>query len=221
MVGVVANGFQGLARELRVPLKLGLLLGGTEVVLEAYPAGRQVPLGRRSNPEVAHSEALRILRSHPVCILDCMLVVDRSVLREAHRLEDDAEVCVCDEAPRAVSELEVLVVVLDGLVILPHFEGVDTQAVVRECLALRILRSDAEGEKLLVFLDRLGKHALIVEDHSHLVVGLQSLVDVPGATGRVCEQLQVSDLMPVVAGLTARLLGAPPDAPHVVCGQGL
>ena len=72
------------------------------MVLQADPAGLQVPLGRRGNAQVANlgtargssrrrrRKALRVLRAHTVGVLDGMLVVDRRMLREPHglRVED-------------------------------------------------------------------------------------------------------------------------------------
>mmetsp|Transcript_100737 Transcript_100737/g.291232 ORF Transcript_100737/g.291232 Transcript_100737/m.291232 type:complete len:281 (+) Transcript_100737:182-1024(+) len=217
---VAADRLEGVGGELRVWSNLPLLLGSVQMVLEADAARLQVPLRGGGDAQVPNCETLRVLRSHSVGVLDGVLVVDRCVLWEVHGLEYNSQVRVRDQPPGAVGQLQVLVVVLDRLVVVADLERVDAQAIVGQGLALGVFRSDAQRQELLVLLDRLLIHALIVQDDAHLVISLQSLMDVPGAARRVREQLQVRQLLPEVHGPRAGVLRPSADPPHVIRRQG-
>mmetsp|Transcript_66971 Transcript_66971/g.131863 ORF Transcript_66971/g.131863 Transcript_66971/m.131863 type:complete len:217 (-) Transcript_66971:518-1168(-) len=159
---VVAHRFEDFLGKLGVPEGLLVLLGCVQVVLEADAAGLQVALRCRSDAEVAHREALCVLRAHAVRVFDGVLVVDGCVLWQIHGLEDEPQVRVRDQSPSAVGQLQVLVVVLDRVVVLAELEAVDAQAVVGERLSLCVLGCDTQRQELLVLLDRLLVHALVV-----------------------------------------------------------
>mmetsp|Transcript_50001 Transcript_50001/g.119386 ORF Transcript_50001/g.119386 Transcript_50001/m.119386 type:complete len:211 (+) Transcript_50001:185-817(+) len=178
MVGALAHLFEAVLSKLVIRNRRFLPLRRAQVVLQTDAAGLQVALGSRGNAQVANSEALSVLGAHAVGILYGMLVMDRRMLRQAHGLKDDAQVGVSNQSSSAVSQLQVLVVILDRLVVLPHLEAVDAQTVVGQRLALGVLGGNAQGQELLVLLNCLIVGALVVVHHPHLMVGLQGLVHV-------------------------------------------
>mmetsp|Transcript_79437 Transcript_79437/g.199633 ORF Transcript_79437/g.199633 Transcript_79437/m.199633 type:complete len:204 (+) Transcript_79437:325-936(+) len=198
MKSSVADRLENVVSELGVACNLFLFLCSVQVVLQADPARLQVPLRSGGNAQVTHREALCILCPHSICILNRVLVVDSRMLCQAHGLKDNAQVCVGNQAASAIRQFQVLIVELDGLVVLAQLECVDAQAVVRQGLALGVLGGYAQRQELLVLLDSFLEHALVVVHNTHSVVSLQGLIDVARTARRVCQQLEIRNLLPII-----------------------